>query len=61
MKFACPDTEIAVARNEERLRSFLAGNKIAFAQAFWENGRPEVRLNDQAESVPDADSPERNN
>ncbi|MBK1877757.1 hypothetical protein [Pelagicoccus mobilis] len=44
MKFESPHQPIAGTRNEECLRKFLSGNKIAFAQAFWENGprkRPE--------------------
>jgi len=37
MKFELPPESIGDARNEERLREFLSGNKTAFAQAFWEN------------------------
>ena len=38
MKFESPPEELASTRDEDCLRKFLAGNKIVFAQAFWENG-----------------------
>lgn len=49
MKFANPNDEVALARDEECLREFLAGNKTAFAQAFWENGRPHAASEGVAE------------
>ena len=39
MKFADPSDDFAMACDEACLRSFLAGSKTAFTQAFWENGR----------------------
>lgn len=52
MKFANPNDEIAAARDEDCLRQFLAGNKIAFAQAFWENGDRDAGQSQDSESEP---------
>ncbi|MDQ8198810.1 hypothetical protein QEH56_11650 [Pelagicoccus enzymogenes] len=56
MKFANPNEEIAAARDQECLRKFLAGNKTAFAQAFWENAAREACVSENSESLVVSDS-----
>lgn len=59
MKPAPQIDEIVGTRDEVCLRKFLAGNKVAFAQAFWENAKNETELpreNSNSETKPKAAS-----